>query len=327
MTTALARLPVTEVVDYKTREAWLQARKSGVGASDSSALFGLNPWSSRFALWVDKATLTPPRQRTPEEQERLDWGQIHEEAIAARYRSVTRREIWSFSKYCIAQHPRLPFMLATPDAWILNAPDRPGEGTLQIKTSADPDAWDNGPPLYVQCQVQHELAVTGRQWGSVVVLIQGNRMKHWDLERNEEFIAELEEECRVFWEQVQCREPPPVDEHPATLDSLKRLHPLDNGETVELGAEVVAWLDEWKAARQAAKEAEARADGFEARIRAAIGPNTFGSLPGGRLISLKHQTTPARTQIVPEVTFRTLRELKPKGQAARRAPKATKGGR
>ena len=36
MSTALATVPVEEVVDYKTRDAWLAARRTlGVGASEA----------------------------------------------------------------------------------------------------------------------------------------------------------------------------------------------------------------------------------------------------------------------------------------------------
>jgi predicted phage-related endonuclease len=217
-------------------------------------------------------------------------------------------------------------MFATPDRWILSAADRPGQGILQIKCSSDHDSWRYGPPVYVQCQVQHEMAVTGRQWGAVVVLLDGNRMVHWDLDRNEDFIAELEEECRAFWAQVESGVAPPIDPHPATLDALKRMHPLDNGQTIELGTEVAVWMDALRLAKAEATAAEDRAEALEARIREAMGPFTYATLPGGRMLSLKHQTNPARTQIVPENTFRTLRELKATGQAAKRAPKATAKG-
>lgn len=324
MSTALATVPVEEVVDYKTREAWLAARRTlGVGASEAGALFGLSPWASRFALWVDKATATPRAIPRAEQQERMDWGRMLEGVIATRYGSVTQRQLWSFSDFCIARHPRVPCMFATPDRWILEAADRPGQGILQIKNAGNDDAWTNGPPLYVQAQVQHELAVTGRQWGAVAVLIGGNHMQHWDLERNEPFIAELEEECQAFWASVESRDPPPLDEHPATLDALKRMHPLDNGETTELGAEVAEWMDALKACKADIKRLETEEGRLEALVRDAMGAFTFAELPGGRLLSLKHQTNASRVQIYPETTFRTLRELKPKGEAARRAPKAT----
>jgi putative phage-type endonuclease len=312
------KIPVDTVVDYKTREAWLAARKAGVGASESAALFDLSPWHSRLSLWVEKSGLM--QGHGGPERELLEWGRLLETPIAERYGTVTKRELWSFSDYCIAEHPQRPYMRATPDRWILSAPDRPGSGTLQIKTTGDPDAWVDGPPPYVQCQIQHELAVTGRDWAACAVLINGRNMRHWDIERNEAFIAELEEQCAQFWECVERGTPPPVDGHKATLQALKRMHPMDDGSEIALPREAEEWWDLLQTIKERTKGLEKEADQAEAQLRSAIGPATFGKLPGGRTLSLKHTTVKAHVVNREETTYRSLREVK-SPSAARKGPR------
>lgn len=313
---------IDSVIDYGSREAWLVARRQGVGASESAALFDLSPYHSRLSLWLEKTGKAVREEPTGDHAERLRWGLRLEPLIAAEYEERTKRKLWHFSDFCIAQHPEIACMLATPDRFILEAPDRSGEGELQIKNTANvfDDTWADGPPPHVLCQVQHELAVTGRDFAAVGTLANGNRLLTWDIERNEDFISELQEQVRAFWELVESGTPPPVDGHRATLAALKRLHPMDNGEEVALEDEAVLWLEALKEAKADGKSAEARKDAAEAWLRNAIGPHTFGRLSDGRLLSLKHTTVKAHVVEYQENTYRALRELKADGKAAAASP-------
>jgi putative phage-type endonuclease len=296
------------VTDYGTREAWLEARKSGIGASESAALFGIHPWTSRLALWLEKSGKVERDQPQGEQAERMEWGRVLETPIAEVYQRRTGRVLWQFSEFSIARHRRLGCMFATPDRFIIEAKDRQGDGNLQIKNTADVEGWAAGAPMYVQCQVQHELAVTGRDYAAIAVLVTGNRLLTWDVDRNDAFIAELEEQCRLFWESIEAGEVPPVDGHKASMAALKRLHRQDNGKEVELPAEAAAWWAQLTEAKQTIREAEAIRDLADAQLRAAMGDNTFGRLPGGMRLSLKTAANPGYTTVVPPYTYRTLRE-------------------
>lgn len=321
------------VTDYGDRGTWLRARHHGIGASESAALFDLSPSQSRFSLWAKKIGSEPVEDDPTEEEEllaledpraeRMEWGHLLEGPIAAQYERRTGRKLWSFSDFCIAQHPRLACMLATLDRFVIEAPDRrrqalPEEGVLEIKNSGNVEAWRDGPPQYYLCQVQHQLAVTGRAYGTLVVLLGGNRLRWWDIERNELFITELEEQCAEFWEDVQHKRRPAVDGKKATIEALKKLHPLDNGNTVELEAEAAKWWQQLAEAKDAIKAAEKSKDEAEAKLREAIGDATFGKVPGGLTISLKTTANAGYTSVVAPYSYRTLREVK--------APKAANAG-
>ena len=300
------------LVKYPTREEWLADRVRGIGASESAALFGLSPYLSPFALWAEKTGMVP---REDSHAEVLRWGLLLEAPIARAYADDTRREIWEPpTPWCVAVDRDLEVLRATPDRWILQADGRDSPGVLEIKNvdSSKSDLWSEMPPIHVQIQVQHQLAVTGFGWGAVAALIGGNRMRTWDVERNEDFIAELRAKVAEFWSMVASKQAPTVDGSESTAKALKALHPKDNGETVELGAEAVQWIASLQAAKELKKTAEADATAAENKIREAIGDATFGALPDGRRISLHTTEIAARTQQVAAYSYRAIRIQEPK---------------
>lgn len=294
------------LVDYKNRADWLAARRTAIGASESAALFGVSPYTTKLKLWAEKTGKVQPEDF--EDREELDFGTLFEPIIADRYATVTGRKIWQGSPFCIAQHPRLEFVRATPDRFVIEAPDRGSLGILQVKNagSYNEKDWKEGPPDFVQIQVQHEMAVTGLQWASVAVCIGGNRLKHFDVERSPVFIEELEEQCKLFWDSVVRQEQPPAAEADARcLDTLKALHPNDNGSTIELPPEALDWWAHLEGARKVEASAKKINAEFAAKLLALIGDATYAVLPDGRTLSLK---TSARAGYVVEAnTFRSLK--------------------
>ena len=88
-------------------------------------------------------------------------------------------------------------------------------------------------PEYVQCQVQHQLAVTGKTAADVCVLICGQEIKIHRIERDELVIKQLIELERQFWQYVIDDIPPPVDGSDSSSLALQCLYPKDTGHTVD----------------------------------------------------------------------------------------------
>lgn len=79
-------------------------------------------------------------------------------------------------------------------------------------------------PEYVQLQVQHQLAVTGKQVADVAVLLCGQQLEVQRIERDEDVIARLIVLEGLFWD-VETYTPPPADgSEPAKL-ALCQLYP------------------------------------------------------------------------------------------------------
>lgn len=306
------------LIRYETRDEWLAARNFSIGASESATLFGLSPEhrDSTYSLWARKAGMVQPDN---DNHEWLEWGLMLEEPIAQAYAKRTGHLLWSPpTPWCVAVHPKYPFMTATVDRWIIEAEGRTGRGDLEIKNvSAFNADWKQDGcidvPLYIQAQVQHQLACTGFEWAVVAALIGGNHLEIIPVDRNDRFIAELEAKAVEFWDMVQRKAPPPVDGAAATTRALKALHPDDNGKTVALdddAATTAAKLEEQKAE---AKKAESEANRLENILREKLGDNTFGALPDGRTISLKTTSRKGYTSTVAPTTYRTLKIHEAKG--------------
>lgn len=289
------------------REQWLQERMKGLGASDCAAALGVSPWKSPFALWAEKTGIPDDIA----DNEAVEFGIRLERPIAEAYaeRRGVRVELWP--QFEIVSHPRHPWLRCTPDAlqW---APSEVwnDESLVQIKTSSAFKAseWADGIPLHYEVQLQIEMAVTGHQSNTLVVLIGGQRLRYFDRERNDKFIAAVIPRLAEFWERVETRTPPDVDGSIATAKVLAKLHPDDSGETIVLPEDAMQWTRQISRASEAIEEAEERKQLAMNRIKAAMGDATFGMLPDGSRWSWKTQQRKGYT--VEPSSCRVLRKVK-----------------
>ncbi|MFO6054629.1 YqaJ viral recombinase family protein, partial [Pseudomonas aeruginosa] len=126
----------------------------------------------------------------------------------------------------------LDWMLANIDREVIGASD---VQILECKTAGINGArlWKDGVPVYVQLQVMHQLAVTGKQAADVAVLLGGQHLEIHRIERDEELIGRLIELERDFWAYVQRDTPPPADGSDSAEQALRCLYPEDQGHTLD----------------------------------------------------------------------------------------------
>jgi len=289
-----------------TRETWLADRLTGIGASEAAAVLGADPYRSPFAVWAEKTGFAEPEDLSSVEA--VEFGVRLERPILEAFADRTGRTVSPWPQWLSVRHLEHPFIRCTPDG-VQGAAERPNEGLVQVKTTSAYNAgdWKDGPPLHYQVQVQQELLVTGHTWGTLVVLIGGQRLRYFDVVANAEFQAALIRRLSDFWALVQAKIPPAVDGTLATAKILARLHPEDSGETIALPDEAAAWDAELTAAKAEIAAAEARKTAAENRLKAALGDATFGVLPSGARWSWK--TTERKGYVVEPTSFRTLRRL------------------
>ncbi|MBD1300993.1 YqaJ viral recombinase family protein, partial [Pseudomonas aeruginosa] len=134
----------------------------------------------------------------------------------------------------VLQHPdpKLDWMLANIDREVIGASD---VQILECKTAGINGSrlWKEGVPVYVQLQVMHQLAVTGKQAADVAVLLGGQHLEIHRIERDDELIARLIELERDFWGYVQRDTPPPADGSESAEQALRCLYPEDQGHTLD----------------------------------------------------------------------------------------------
>lgn len=206
-----------------SREEWLAVRKQGIGSSDAAAACGIHPYLSMLELWMIK---TGRMESSVDESIKgyspLYWGNTLEPMVAKYYQEHTGNKVRRVN--AILQHHEEPFMLANLDYAITGSDE---VQILECKTAGEHGAklWKHGVPLYVTCQVQHQLAVTGKTAAHICVLLYGHEAKIYKVERDERLIQSIMEHERLFWQYVQTDTPPTPDHSESAARALKQLYP------------------------------------------------------------------------------------------------------
>ena len=216
---AALRLVDTRTLD---RQQWLAVRRGGIGSSDAAAAVGLNPYKSLLALWMDKTGRAVELEDAAEDMDDPRyWGTLLEPYVAAAYQRKTGRKVRKVN--AVLQHPTFPFMLANLDREIVGDPD---VQILECKTAGEFGArlWKDGVPDYVQLQVQHQLAVTGKRAADVAVLLCGQQLEVHRIERDDELIGRLTLLETRFWEHVESDMPPLADGSESSAKALRQLY-------------------------------------------------------------------------------------------------------
>lgn len=129
-------------------------------------------------------------------------------------------------------------MLANIDREVIGASE---VQILECKTAGINGArlWKEGAPEYVQLQVMHQLAVTGKQAADVAVLLGGQHLEIHRIERDDSLIARLIDLERLFWDYVVSDTPPPADGSASAEQALRCLYPQDNGQSLDFSQDTL----------------------------------------------------------------------------------------
>lgn len=231
--------PALKLVKTNTlqREDWLEVRKQGIGSSDAAAAVGLHPYKSQLQLWMEKTgrDAALPQADPNDDQSPMYWGTLLEPIVAAHYARRTGHRVRRVN--AVLQHPEKPWMLANLDREVMGAAD---VQILECKTAGIHGArlWRDGVPEYVQLQVMHQLAVTGKQAADVAVLLGGQELQVFRIERDTEMIAQLIQLEQQFWGYVERDEEPPADGSDSADLALRCLYPCDSGTTLDLSSDL-----------------------------------------------------------------------------------------
>lgn len=181
--------------------------EAGIGNCDAAAALGQDPFKSQIRLWMEKTgrqdLLHPMQVR---DNSLGYWGRLLEPIVAAHYTKRTGRRIRQVN--ATQQHPKHPWMLATVTREVVGAPDVQLLECLCVGMEVAP-LWAHGVPAYMRLRVMHLLAVTGQRAADVVVLLGGQDLQIYRIEREEAEISQLIKRERAFWRGVECDQAPP----------------------------------------------------------------------------------------------------------------------
>lgn len=190
-------------------------------------------------MWMEKtgrAPTAPLGDGGADDLSPMYWGSLLEPIVAAHYTRRTGNRVRRIN--AVLQHPDHPWMLANIDREVMGASD---VQLLECKTAGIQGVWlwRDGVPEYVQLQVQHQLAVMGKQAADVAVLLGGQELQIFRIERDEELIAQLISLEREFWSYVERDQQPPADGSDSADRALRALYPRDSGFTLNLKQDMV----------------------------------------------------------------------------------------
>ncbi|MDR3410822.1 MAG: YqaJ viral recombinase family protein [Formivibrio sp.] len=260
-----------------SREQWLAVRRGGIGSSDAAAAVGLSPYKSPLSLWLEKTQRKPADDLS--QSEVVFWGSTLEAIIANVYAERTGNKVRRVN--AVLQHPDHAFMLANLDRAVGS------EGILEVKTAGLHSAqfWESGIPEHYQCQVLHQLAVTGKAWGDVAVLIGGQDFRIYRVERNHDQIADLIEREAAFWKAVEEDIQPEVDGSASSGNALAWLYPRDTGQTLDCtdSPELNTLFDQLVQARRERECVEQQEDLLRQRLQSSMGEASTACFAGGKV--------------------------------------------
>src|SRR5690606_9650783 len=132
----------------------------------------------------------------------------------------------------VLQHPEIAWMLANIAREVVGSTE---VQILECKTAGITGAklWRHDVAKYVEVQAMHQLAVTGKQAADVAVLLGGQQLEVYRIERDELLIKHLIELERQFWHYVETDTPPPADGSDSAEQALRLLYPGDDGEELD----------------------------------------------------------------------------------------------
>ena len=264
-----------------TREQWLDIRQLGIGSSDAAVAVGLSPYKSQLTLWLEKTARKAPEDISLKEA--VLWGVELEPVLAQVYTKRTGYKVRRVN--AVLQHPEHTFMLANLDREVVGHPD--GPGILEIKTASYHSApqWEEGVPVAYQCQVLHQLAVTGHAWAEVAVLIGGQDFRIYRIERDEEKIGDLIRREAHFWQQVRQDWQPEPDGSSDAAAALGWLFPRDDGQTVDLSdsSEFNQLFGQLLQLREQKEVVEQQESLIKQRLQATLGEATAGLFANGKI--------------------------------------------
>jgi len=260
-----------------SREQWLAVRRGGIGSSDAAAAVGLSPYKSPLELWLEKTG----RKEAPDlsKSEAVFWGTTLEAIVANVYASRTGNKVRRVN--AVLQHPDHPFMLANLDRAV------GADGVLEVKTAGGHSAqfWEDGVPEHYQVQVIHQLAVTGKAWADVAVLIGGQDFRIYRIERDETQIADLIERETAFWRMVESGEQPEVDGSESSGSALTYLYPRDSGLELDCteSADLNAKFGQLLQVRADQSRLEQTESLLRQQLQVSLGEATSARFAGGRI--------------------------------------------
>jgi len=262
---------------------WIEQRRHGIFATDAATVTGRSPFSSPFEKFAELQGTTAPKIAT----ESMEWGNLLQPVVGAAWARKHGRKVracpWTY-------------WLDYPDIGSHYDFDVVGSREIvEVKTAsayAQREWGEEGTsevPEAYHLQAMHEIMCRpGIERCHLAVLIGGQKLRSYVVERDEELIEDLLTVERRFLANARAGIPPPVDGSEAATAYLRGLSPRDNGTRVELTEPVEALALAYLSAREQEKVVVEQKETAANRLREALGDT---ALAVGKMVKVSFKTS------------------------------------
>lgn len=198
-------------------------RTKFIGASDVSAIIGVNPFCTPLKLWSIKTGLVEPDDLS--DNEAVEWGQRLERVVSDKFSE--KHGVKLIARKTRYVHPELEWLSCELDNIIAGTDE-----LCEIKTI---NAWawkqwevQDELPDHVIIQVQMQLGLSKRKKGWVACLCGGQKYIEKEVVFDPELYSVLVQRCFDFWRMVQDKTPPMA--MLGDKETLLSLYPRNNEE-------------------------------------------------------------------------------------------------
>lgn len=240
-----------------------EARMNGIGGSDAGIIAGLAKWKTPVQLWQEKTGRVQPPNL--DDNELIEFGNEFEDVIGRVWARRTGNKIRRRNQTIVDK--QYPWMLGHIDFEVVGI----DEG-LECKQANwfMRDLWgeedSDDVPLYYLIQGVHYLRITGKRAWNFGVLLGGNHLRKYHVERDLESEGKLIELESKFWDCV-VRDVPP---DPIRIEDLARVWPKTGG-PIRATETVTLAVEEYKALRDQKKDIETRMDAIKLGVGTYMG--------------------------------------------------------
>lgn len=265
------------ILHPKTRAEWLAARQPLITASDWAAILGWDPRHNAFDVYVSKKTV----KSDDDDDDAMLLGRCFESGIARVYAEKTGRNVSDPGDFTIFVNDDIPWLGSTLDRLVWGG-SQSDSAPLELKHAGYMKRyeWRNGPPLWLQIQLQAQMFCSVAPWGAYCGIVGGCEIHYGDLDRNSSFLDSALPVLEEFKWRLDNDRPPPVEDV-KNFDSVKRLYTSDNGASIELDKPLTDIAIAWETAKKTKNDAEKERKILEAKIRTAMAENSVGILNDG----------------------------------------------
>jgi predicted phage-related endonuclease len=266
--------------------AQLDERRQYLGASDMSAVLGVNPWADEWdVLSTKRPDLVAPREAG--DTRKADFGTRMEPVLRAWLADEIGQPVAPCSRTYRLES--IVCMGANPDADV--GPMRSPEEFAELKVSGILEGWgepltDNVPPhVFCQCQSQLACSPTTRRVHVVRCLPDGRDWTptRYVVERDDETIGNLQQAAQTWWQRhvIEGWLPEVDPARPPFLDAVKRVR---REEGAEVDVDYAAVVAPWEAKRKERLAAEHDEERLLAILLGTLGEARVGVCPEGRFV-------------------------------------------